>query len=242
MRIRDYVLLSSAIAGDFLTEVKNVGDIMPGVMKMCYGFVPPNYKKTSYTSAVSRLLKVGDIERKAGEDEKQYIELSARGKSSFKRRFPILVNTKSKWDGNFMVVIFDIPEKERLNRDLLRQRLQELGFGMLQESVWISPYHFEEDLREFLESKDLGNCVFVLTAKKLLGGNTQELVEKTWHLDEVKNGYRRILRQIGDQKPAKKVWDDYLSVLKTDPMIPENIYTMKGLREKVMASISKLQK
>ena len=239
LRIGDYVLLTAALIGDTLTEIHNVGEVMPWIMKTRYGFVPPNYRKTNYLSAISRSISVGDIKRKTDSQGKTYLELTSIGQTKYKRRFPVFSNNNLKWDGNFMVVIFDIPEKERKNRVVLRRKLIELGFGMLQKSVFISPYHFEEDLREFLEINNLGDTVFVLTAKKLLGGNTKELIEKTWHLDEIKKKYEKILNCIESESSRKKIWEDYLAVLRIDPMVPEDLYQMKKLRDDVAKSLSK---
>lgn len=219
MRVGDYILLASAGVGDFLTEVRNIGEIMPWVMEMRYGFVPSNYKKTNYLSAVSRLISTGDIERKTDKNGKTFLELTSTGGRKFKRRFPIFSTMRSKWDGCFMEVIFDISERDRTVRNTLRNKLIELGFGMLQESVWISPYHFEEDLREFLEAHKLGDRVFVLEARKLLAGDMEELIEKIWHLERIKKMYEEV-----------ESWEDYLIVLKNDPMIPENLYPMQKTR------------
>ena len=51
-----------------------------------------------------------------------------------------------------VIISFDIPEKEKYKRDWLRKTLIELGFSMLQKSVWIGnvklPEEFINDLRE----------------------------------------------------------------------------------------------
>ena len=54
-------------------------------------------------------------------------------------------------DNNVKVVIFDIPERERHKREWLRYQLGDLGFKMIQKSVWIGkkklPQEFMEDIR-----------------------------------------------------------------------------------------------
>lgn len=45
-----------------------------------------------------------------------------------------------------MIVAFDIPERYRKERDWLRIELRNLGFEMLQRSVWFGPTPFPEDL------------------------------------------------------------------------------------------------
>lgn len=50
------------------------------------------------------------------------------------------IPTPEKWDRKWRVVIFDIPNKRKQARDVLRQRFRILGLRQLQESVWIYPY------------------------------------------------------------------------------------------------------
>lgn len=50
------------------------------------------------------------------------------------------VDRPKRWDGKWRLVIFDVPEKRRRDRDLLRGTLRRLGFYRLQQSVWLYPY------------------------------------------------------------------------------------------------------
>lgn len=43
---------------------------------------------------------------------------------------------KKTWDGKWLIIIFDIPEKNRKIRQILRYRLREWGFKQWQKSVW----------------------------------------------------------------------------------------------------------
>ena len=52
---------------------------------------------------------------------------------------------RKKWDGKWRVIIFDIPEKLRGKRDLLRKELNNFGFMQLQRSVWAYPYKLPQE-------------------------------------------------------------------------------------------------
>jgi len=78
----------------------------------------------------------------------------------------IACNTKKK-DGLWRVVIFDIPEGEKLKRNLLRNKLKEFGFRMIQRSVFISPYKCEKYIKELCEILGLDKEVIILLAKSL---------------------------------------------------------------------------
>ncbi len=57
---------------------------------------------------------------------------------------------KPKPDGIWKIVIFDIPESDRYVRNVLRRKLQDLGFKKWQNSIWISPYELDKDLENEL--------------------------------------------------------------------------------------------
>jgi len=228
-----------ALGVDLISETRGGWGVMPSAMKMTYGYVPTNWKTTSYTTTVSKMLTTGEIKRVEVKG-KSYLELTSDGKREFKRYFPLLTKTK-KWDGRFMIVIYDIPEKQKIRREILRGKLQELGFGMLQESVWISPHHFEEDMREFLVNNNLGKYAYVLTARKLLLGDTKKLVSKVWDLEKLNNSYKKIYQKLmkyQKRKVANKVLGgiihSYLSIIKEDPMLPNELLPNDWQREKIV--------
>ena len=55
-----------------------------------------------------------------------------------------------KWDGKWRVIVFDIPEKSRLFRNILREHLRALKFYRLQQSVFVSPYPCEKQIMELV--------------------------------------------------------------------------------------------
>ncbi|MFH1855026.1 MAG: CRISPR-associated endonuclease Cas2 [bacterium] len=53
--------------------------------------------------------------------------------------------TKGKWDGWWRIIVFDIPEKTRSQRNIFRSLLKRKGFIGIQGSVFIAPFaEFEE--------------------------------------------------------------------------------------------------
>ena len=247
LRLRDYILISAAAAGEIFEEVRLVGGFLPSAMLNRYGFIPEGYKRKSYLTEVSEMLSVGDIERKVDKQGQTYIILASAGKNNFKRKFRVLCETQ-KWDGYFMIVIFDIPERERRTRDQIRAKLYDLGFAMLQESVWICPYHFEEDLREFFENHALADKVFVLSAKKILAGKINPLVEKIWKLRELNDRYKDVINKVnialqGEGKKRKKLiyeaFKIYLETFSTDPHLPKKLLPKYWLRETALNLLNK---
>ncbi len=64
-----------------------------------------------------------------------------------------------------ILLLFDIPEKERYKRDWLRSELLGLGFEMIQKSVWLGP-RLPKDFYAYLEKEGIAQYVRVFLIKK----------------------------------------------------------------------------
>jgi len=107
-------------------------------------------KKQNFYLILSKLKREGFITNK---DHKWSITAGGKEKlSKLLERLPRHRYIKEA-DSSVKIVIFDIPEKEQKKRSWLRRRLLELGFKILQKSVWMGkvklPEEFLEDLREY---------------------------------------------------------------------------------------------
>ena len=71
------------------------------------------------------------------------------------------------WDGKWRVVLFDIPEKDRVFRDIFREHLRTLEFFKLQNSVFISPYPFEKPILKLVILYEAERYIRVITACKI---------------------------------------------------------------------------
>jgi DNA-binding transcriptional regulator PaaX len=92
-------------------------------------------KENTVRNAYYRSLKQGLIELSAGKPK-----LTAKG---VRKVQPYL---SEKLTGSYLMVVFDIPERERTARRNLRLLLKELSFRQVQKSVWIS----NRDHRKYL--------------------------------------------------------------------------------------------
>jgi len=92
-------------------------------------------------------------------EEKQGVLFTKKGaekilKLKFKQK-----EKKRRPDGKWQMIIFDIPEKKRYLRDLLREHLVFLGYKLFQQSVWVCPYDTFEETKEFLRRYSLDRYV-----------------------------------------------------------------------------------
>jgi len=92
------------------------------------------------------------IEEKENSDGSLTYVLTKKGKlKALTYHFNEMKIKKPKWDGKWRIVIFDIPEKLKLTREYLRQKLKDLGFWELQKSVFVIPYPCEEEIDFIIE-------------------------------------------------------------------------------------------
>jgi len=71
-------------------------------------------------------------------------------------------DSSAEWDGKWRLVIFDIPEKRRPARDLLRSKLKQWNFTPWQRSVWASRKDCTKSLREFIKHAGIEEWVMVI--------------------------------------------------------------------------------
>ncbi len=92
--------------------------------------------------------------------------ITAEGKKLLKRLLP-------QKDGVWKLVIFDIPEKHKYVRTVLRAKLKQLHFKKWQNSIWVSPYFLDEEIEK--ELSDLGKKFFVRLIKTTDINNLEDL-------------------------------------------------------------------
>ena len=73
----------------------------------------------------------------------------------------------TSWDGQWRIVILDIPESRKQERDALRYLLKKANFVLLKNSVWVSPYPLEHFLNNLKDDLDLDEEFIILVADYL---------------------------------------------------------------------------
>ena len=80
-----------------------------------------------------------------------------------------------KKDGVWKLVIFDIPEKHKYVRNVLRAKLKTLHFKKWQNSIWASPFALDEEIETELLA--LAKKFFVRLIKTTEINETKDLEE-----------------------------------------------------------------
>ncbi len=242
LRKKDILLFALAGAGNLMEEAKDPLHLVSSAYENMYGFIPRRYKKHNFLQMVGRSLKTGDIE-KVVKDGKIYLRLTSTGKNKVKRDFPI-ANLTRKWNKHWTIIIFDIEERFRVIRDSLREKLKSIGFGMLQESVWITPLPIGEDVWEFIESIGLKHHVFVMEVFALRLGDPRELARKIWQLSKLEEEYISLKNEIEMVNQLIKNYNDrYKKREGKKPSklnISDHSYRLKNRKKLLMAKYLEL--
>lgn len=85
----------------------------------------------------------------------------------------LLQRTRPEKDGVWKLVIFDIPEKQKKIRSVLRAKLKQLHFKKWQNSIWISPYALDPEIEA--EFQELAKRFFVRLIKTSAINRTDDL-------------------------------------------------------------------
>lgn len=123
-----------------------------------YHYGIPELKKSSLAKALKRLREGGLIELVS--DEQLAFRITGKGRE--KALLASLLIEEDKWDGKYRIVIFDIPEKRRIARDLLRIKLKNWGFVPWQRSVWVTKKACKKPLRDFIKQVGINDWVMVI--------------------------------------------------------------------------------
>jgi len=74
---------------------------------------------------------------------------------------------KRRPDGKWIMLIFDVPERKRYLRDLLRSAIYFLGYKMFQRSVWVCPYDVLKKTEALLRKYSLDQYVKIFLIEEI---------------------------------------------------------------------------
>lgn len=150
-------------------------------------------------------------------------EITAEGKRRLAAVIPQYDELRV-WDGRMHLVTYDIPEKRKSDRALLREFLKRIGCAMLQESVWITPYNPINLVRSFVEEKELSGTVIVSDLGKdgAVGEeDLRALLVRIYKLEAINERYDEWLYSTDESGLIDhNAFVQYLAILKDDPQLP----------------------
>lgn len=110
-------------------------------------------KKEELYFAIRSLYKSNLIEEHYEKDGRTTLTISEAGrKKALSYQFEEMVIRKPKiWDKKWRLVMFDVPEKKKRIREVIRAKLKELEFFELQKSVFVHPFDCKDEINFIIE-------------------------------------------------------------------------------------------
>jgi DNA-binding transcriptional regulator PaaX len=141
--------------------------------KTAFSAISDDFKgksKPSYaiTRAIKNVLDSGFAELITNEPT-SYVRITNEGREKLYRdelsnaSFPIT----GSWDGKWRMIILDVPENRKNEREALRYLLKKAGFVCLKNSVWISPFPFEHFFSNIKKDLGLTNELLIVVTQSL---------------------------------------------------------------------------
>lgn len=98
-----------------------------------------------------------------------YARLTKEGK---KRLNNILISGEEalinpNWDGFWRIILLDLPENRKAERESLRYLLKKAGFICLKNSAWISPFPYEYLFENIKKDLSLTTELVIITTNKI---------------------------------------------------------------------------
>lgn len=120
------------------------------------------------TRSIKNLVESGCIEILKS-DNKNYLKLTKKGKNKLNciklEGEEALVS--STWDGLWRIIILDIPEERKKEREALRYLLKKANFTCIKNTVWISPFPYEHLFTNIKKDLSLGTELMIIVTDKI---------------------------------------------------------------------------
>ena len=108
-----------------------------------------NYSRNSLSGTLAYIQKTGLAEKN---DER--LILTLRGQKYIKKKIDSLQQFYFNFDKNApknLIVMFDVPETKKAEREWLRWHLKKFNYLMIQKSVWVGPSPLPKEFLNYIE-------------------------------------------------------------------------------------------
>jgi DNA-binding transcriptional regulator PaaX len=133
--------------------------------------IQENKKQARKYRLLLKQLKQDGLIAENQKNNKRILSLTSKGKTKLTTLRKRLIFSSpavySKEESNTqIVVIFDIPEKHRQKRNWFRSVLKNLGFSMIQKSVWVGKNKIPKQLIQDIDMLEMNNYIEIFQVVK----------------------------------------------------------------------------
>lgn len=133
-----------------LTKPPTMSNWLPGLKNTAFR----KYRKSKDRKRFAKLiyyLKRKNYIRVKNLRGREAVILTKEGLSKALKASFVMEEKRKRKDGKWIMLIFDMPSKNKKARNLMRSILYNLGYKMFQQSVWITPYDVSEKTESLLQ-------------------------------------------------------------------------------------------
>lgn len=219
------------------------------------GFFPS--RDAAYT-AKHRLKKKGLIAEKRIEGhDLPVLMLTPEGEEMVSASLKPYCRWNAKWKGRWYMLVYDVPERDRYYRDVLRAFLRKQKMGQLQRSVWVTPFDIRPLYNDLVDGSEAGDVSYLFEARTVLGLPSQHIVCGAWDMDRLikiqsdfcgacEQNYNRLRDNpevMGSLMPfVREAFSSYRYIMEQDPLLPRELWPKGYLGEQVYSWHRALQK
>ncbi len=209
------------------------------LMRPTFRNLTDSYESWAYRNGLMRQVATLErqqfLERDATAPDDRLYRLTAQGRLHVLGGRDPEAQWARPWDGQWRLVLFDVPTGQNAHRERLRRYLRDKGFGYLQNSVWISPDPLTAE-REVLGGGKINvESLILLEARPCAGESDAEIVAGAWDFERINRRYVRHLKileerpgnALGNVAAAKALlrWsaterEAWLDAVINDPLLP----------------------
>jgi phenylacetic acid degradation operon negative regulatory protein len=222
---------------ELLELLEVLGDVaVHGAWAFLQNRTAPNPR--ALEQATRRLAGQGLLVQRKGLDT-PVLKLSDKGESVLADYFRPEKYWNGKWGGIWYLLMYDIPEKDRPYRNVMRQFLKSQRMGCFQKSVWVSSRDIRAGYADLDEAAALGAFACLFEARTVLGMRAEQVVWESWDMDklyEVQKRYCEVNAQNLEMLEqdisydletlmqfAAQALDAYRSAFALDPLLQEEL-------------------
>jgi phenylacetic acid degradation operon negative regulatory protein len=143
--------------------------------------------------------------------------------------------------GPWTVLWHQIPEQRRLERARLGRRLRFLGFGSVQDSVWVAPQDHSSEVGELLDELGVARHGTVFVSSVRPGPGLAALVARAWDLTGLEERYEAFCSEfsryasisLGDRDAfmvRTRLMHTFRAFAQLDPELPDELAALSGSR------------
>jgi len=115
-------------------------------------------QRRAFSNLIWNLKARGYLREKRLKNQRALV-ITIRGMERISKIFKKKTGLLKRKDGKFQMIMYDVPEERRKDRDYLRNALLPLGYSQLQKSIWISPYNVFEQTQSLIHDYSLTDYV-----------------------------------------------------------------------------------